>query len=317
MTYTYGTKGAPAVGGGLPGLPRKAASSDMVIRASYSRIVIDSFSGEGEVHWDGQTGILIPPDGARFMRVAAIGGGGGEAARTNSTNNTNKGSCGGGGGACAATIIVPVSIIEFSIGRGGERGSGAYGSGTVNAGHGGDTLAEFGKYSLVGGGGRGGSIESTGVATTPVSGGGTASGGDFNFPGGQSSQRAYSGTGVGGGAGGGAAGPHGPGGGEYNTSGFSSAAGILPPLSEEGWGVGGGSGGRVDSSNVKPGVGSGGSVSIGSGTIKLTSPMPANNPWGRSNGEMGGGGSVRNATSVDGTEGGGCGGLVVEWFWMR
>jgi hypothetical protein len=83
MSYTYGMKGAPAVGNGLGGLPRKQAA--LGLQSTYTRIVSGS-------------GVLNPPANAKFMRVAVIGGGGGGGARSEPTTTANRAGQGGAGG---------------------------------------------------------------------------------------------------------------------------------------------------------------------------------------------------------------------------
>lgn len=147
MTYTYGTHGSPAVGGGLPGLPQRGDSGGKPQRSTYTRIVTPG------------SGVIEPPEGAKLMRVAVVGAGGGTPA-----SNTGR-SCGGGGG-CSATNLVKAESIEYTVG-----------ANSVGA-DGGSSYAQFGAYSLIATGGRaGGTGAGVGV-------GGVGVGGDYNYSGG-------------------------------------------------------------------------------------------------------------------------------------
>lgn len=292
MGYPYGMQGAPAVGQGAPGLPKRWQPA----ASTYTRIVSGS-------------GVLIPPQGAKMMRVAVIGGGGGG---LGSNSGGSYAAAGGGGGGCAASKIVPVSPIAYAIGGGGVGGI-TWG---VPAGAGGDTTASFPGYLLIGRGGAGG-------GATPVL-EGQGSGGDYNFTGGTPRYITTSSITVLGVSGSGAAGPNGNGGvGGY----YGDTVGTLNPTSGTytgtGWGPGGGSGGGVSSNPNNIG---------GSGTGKdnrgvyyqageLTTAIP--DPWGVApvttttggtvGGEMGGGGAGKCATNQGFS--GGSGGMVVEWFY--
>lgn len=244
-------------------LPRKQAE-----RSTYTRIV----SGEG---------VLIPPQGARLMRVAVIGAGGSGSYVTSGNGG------GGGGGGCAASKIVSAAPIAYSIGIGGASRS------TLGNGfNGGDTTVSFGSYQLVGQGGRAG--------TTSGGLGGSGFGGDYNFTGGagatSTSNQAV--------RGGGGAGPNGNGGdGNIRNVTFANT----------GWGAAGGFGGNTN--NYYGGSGTG-AYFVAEATIDLE---VIDYPWGRdgirgakTGGEMGGGG----AGGVSATTGaGGSGGMVVEWFY--
>jgi hypothetical protein len=201
MSYTYGMKGAPAVGNGLGGLPTKQVALGR--QSTYSRIVIDSFTGAGSISGTTAGGTLFPPPNARFMRVAAIGGGG-------CGYYTGALGYGGGGGGCAATKIIPASTISYIIGAGGD----------TTTRRGGNTTASFAGYALVGGGGGSTSFTQAGTA-------GVGLGGDYNYNGGSSINTSSTA------GGGGGAGPAGPGG----------NFGVDPTNGQyiDGWGCGGGS----------------------------------------------------------------------------
>ena len=175
----------------------KKETPQKVITHSEFQFVSGPFQGTIEV-----------PNGAIYMRVAAIGAGGG------GLNKKNKG-YGGGGGGSASTKIVKAEPIKAEIGTGGFRIDGS------------DTVCEFASYRLVGGGGKGGTKRL----------GGTGSGGDRNYTGG------YGGFGDYGGAGGGSAGVSGNGG--NGQGGTTATAGKPGSTTSTWWGYGGGSGGPV------------------------------------------------------------------------
>lgn len=117
---------------------------------------------------------LTPPDGAKFMRVAAIGPG--------EKGGSSSADGGGGGGGCAATKIVPAQPITYTI------GANIYGfPNWVRT----PTTVSFGDRTLTAFGAVGRN-------------GGYGSGGDYNFNGGNASTSSN--------AGGGSAGPAGHGG---------------------------------------------------------------------------------------------------------
>lgn len=68
MSYAYGTRGAPAVGGGLPGLPRRMAS-----RAPVGEYLFET----------GQPDVLVIPAGVTEISAVIIGPGGNVASRSN------------------------------------------------------------------------------------------------------------------------------------------------------------------------------------------------------------------------------------------
>jgi hypothetical protein len=144
MSYTYGMKGAPAVGNGLGGLPRKQAA--LGLQSTYTRIVTAG------------SGVIVPPANAKFMRVAVIGGGG-------YGNNNNS------GGGCAATKITAAAPINYVVGAGGT--SVTLVGGTSSADLPGYLLLATGG-SAVGGTGSGGDYNYSGG--TGAGGGGGAAG---------------------------------------------------------------------------------------------------------------------------------------------
>jgi hypothetical protein len=195
------------------GLPKAAGFQPKA--TTYSRIVSGS-------------GVLIPPEGAKLMRVAVIGAGATRAGTSTSVP-------GGGAGGCAATKIVAATEITYSIGVAPSSPNIA----------GGDTTALFAEYNLIGGGGGQSSIQL----------GGTASGGDYNFSGGNG---APGGTNANGGS---AAGPNGAG-----ASGSTSV--VPGQVSGAGWGPGGGScsGGSGQKGGFPGSFGLAATISYGSGT---------------------------------------------------
>lgn len=112
-TYTYGMKGAPRVGNGLGGLPKKAASS-----SSLSTVLFfDSGSGDFKI-----------PSGFSKVRITAVGPGG-----------NGSGTGGGGGGGLSATNILSIQggeLVSYIVGTPGL-----------------DSKVSFKGYNLVGGAG--------------------------------------------------------------------------------------------------------------------------------------------------------------------
>lgn len=210
MAYPYGMKGAPAVGGGLGGLPRRISSLSL----KYNYVV---FYGIGQ--FGDSSGTWERPANAVEMRVTVIGAGGGG-------NQNASWGAGGGGGGCAGSGVVPAQSVVYVAG-----------GNTVSGGAGNNSTATFGSTSLIGGGG------SAGVAGTAGGAGGSASGGVVNFTGGQGG---YGNKCAGGG---GAAGPNGNGGkGGGNTYG-QTFADIAGAFDGGGYGPGGGSGGLAADNN--------------------------------------------------------------------
>lgn len=250
------------------------------------------------------SGTLIPPPGAKFMRVAAIGGGAGGGAYRSDTGTGRRAVAGGGGG-CAATRLIPAVPFEYTIGAGGA-GRSSTAPPVVRGENGGDTIASIPGYgTLIGGGGIAETPNSS--DNTTVGGRGVGSGGDYNFNGGGTIRVAglttsniYS-------EGGGGAGPSGNGGNGGRTNGANSQPG---QLSSNGWGCGGGSGGNQLGSTLTP-TGAGAGADSYSGSVVLLTDGVI---FGRPNGEMGGGGMAGYSSSTIRVYDGGTGGLVVEWF---
>lgn len=314
-TYAYNTHGAPAVGGGLPGLPQRQSSAGKLERSSFTRIVTPG------------SGLITPPEGAKFMRVALHGGGG--AGFSDAASSARAAS--GAGGGCTATLIIPAAAVEYEIGVGGtaSNSSATLSNGKVSS-------AKFANYNLVANPGEGGySKGSVGANVRPV--GGDGSGGDFNFKGGDGATTAALNFSAGGA---GAAGPDGNGATATIPSGGSSAAPTQGQFANiSGWGVFGGSSGGCSNSGASTtcaaggsGAGAIGAPALSSMTASTFSPgaislfgKPASAAYGSptvatavsDGGEMGGGGAAIKLTSgpVNRMSNGGSGGIVVEWFY--
>jgi hypothetical protein len=295
MSYAYGTRGAPAVGGGLPGLPQRGDSGGKLQRSAYTRIVTPG------------SGVIEPPEGAKFMRAAVVGGG------------TIGNSFGDGGGAgCAATKIIPATSIQYTLTAAAT---------SANPTGGTNTLVIPGYPTLIASG-----------APVPTSGsapGGTASGGDYNYPGGAGGTTNYRSPG-------GAAGPGGPGGnGVSGGSAGGAYIGQIPDVVNQDWPIPGGQGGNVARSNATNSVLV---VTTGAGAGALSRPVLAaqtltagNNvyagagpisfaPFGRTNCQLlslangGGGVNIESGGEFGGGAAQGAstapiGGIVVEWFY--
>lgn len=208
MTYPYGTKGAPAVGGGLPGLPRRSQEKSEF----HIPVVIDLDEGEGE---------YIIPAGRTGFRVTAVGAGGAGYAAASGEKS------GGGGGGVAVSPALPTNgrqvVISYRIGMGGAV------SDIQDERNGGETFAKFFGIELRAGGGIGG----------PIGTGGSATGGERNYRGGDGELR----TDAGSCGGGGAAGPLGDQGNSLNPSPGTGAG--ARGRGESGNARGGGGGGGV------------------------------------------------------------------------
>ena len=224
------------------------------------------------------SGVLIPPQGAKLMRVAVIGGG----ACGYYNGTVGFGGCGGG---CAASKIVPASSITYSIGAGGN----------TTTQKGGDTTASFIGYELIGGGGN------SSYLAPPY--GGVGKGGDYNYSGGS----AISTTSLCGGGGG--AGPGGPGGdggpGQGSETSFVAGWGAK---GGQGSGTGLGAGTGAFSPPSSPATNDMFAVyPWGSGITDSVANTTA--------GVMGGGGRSGATTGWSTIGLGGSGGMVVEWFY--
>lgn len=82
MTYPYGTKGAPVVGNGLGGLPRRAVAAAAAVAAgprlfervgNFTQVNTSVFSGGGPVSWGRKIGVN---EGKMFFKLTRIDGGG-------------------------------------------------------------------------------------------------------------------------------------------------------------------------------------------------------------------------------------------------
>lgn len=144
-TYPYGTRGGPAVGNALPGMPRRKDGGASLPVTIY----LDSGAGDFKI-----------PAGFSQARIIAVGPGG-------TSNNRN----GGGGGGLSAINTLKVNegeVISYVIGL----------AGTASGSAGTDTTVKFRGYTLVGGAGAPGS------GSTNAN-GGVGSGGDINYTGGK------------------------------------------------------------------------------------------------------------------------------------
>lgn len=253
-----------------------------------------------------ESGVIDPPYGARAMRVAVIGAGGGAAMRR--TGSIDRAMAGAGGG-CAATIIVPATAISYTIGAGGPGIRYNSTSGTDPAGTGGDTIATFLDYELIGKGGPGGFVNNS---TDYSQLGGIGIGGDYSFQGG-AAYRAFTSVGYCASTGGGGAGPNGNGAdGERNNLNGTIETANQGSFTNTGWGDGGGASGVVQNSSEGGGRRGGGA---GMGQFVGDEAALSTSVFGRSDGSMGGGGSAHSGALADRSwSNGGHGGLIVEWF---
>jgi hypothetical protein len=269
MPYQYGMQTSPSGGNGLGGLPKKQTTP---ARSNFTRIVTAG------------SGVIVPPQNAKYMRVAAVGPGGGAVSSGGIIT-------GGGGGGCAATKIIPVAVINYRVGAGGVSGS------VIQ-----NTTATFNGYVLLAEGGK-----TVGSGSQS----GFARGGDFNFQGGVATSMSDGEIS----SGGGAAGPNGDGGNGVGTTSTNTPANP-GQLAGTGWGVGGGSGGASLTSQ-SGGAGSGAMTIRLNNLSSVTAVIVAGGvmfgmpPLDRAGGEMGGGGSAIGF----GLGNGGVGGIVVEWFY--
>jgi hypothetical protein len=174
-TYPYNLRGAPSIGGGLPGLPRGAANT----------IGADPLGFPAKFMFVRADALVLMPDWVTYYRVTATGNGG-------LGRGSSNGAPGGGGGACSGTANVPeravpgspiqirftaaaviVAVLSYllSAGNGGAAGVGQSGAGGVATG---------GAVNFNGGNGGG-----TAGASTWGGGGGAASraGNGGNAPG--------------------------------------------------------------------------------------------------------------------------------------
>ena len=199
MSYTYGMKGAPAVGNGLGGLPSRNESSrgDVV------------FNVPGTYTW-------VVPENVTSISMVCVGAGGWSYGVYNSVNFK-----GGGGGALAYVNQYPVSpgeVITVQVGtatissatdthikKGSttlcHAGAGGWGTGGVvvvgsgGSGGAGGTTGNF--YACAGGGGAGGYSGTGGTGGSSSTAGSAGNGGGGG--GGGAASNSYMQTGAGGG----------------------------------------------------------------------------------------------------------------------
>lgn len=188
MTYAYGTKGAPAIGGGVPGLPRAttAVGADPAGPPLQAIVIRES-------------GTYVTPSWAAYARVTAIGRGGRGRGGTSGLPVGVSGAHGGGGAGLAASDIEaapPGTVIGIDL--------------AANA-----ALVSFLGYQLSAGNGGDATLTAGGV-------GGIGTGGAINFNGGAGATQNSSNDG---GGGGGAAGRGGNGASSINAAGAASGPG--------------------------------------------------------------------------------------------
>lgn len=178
MSYPYGLQGAPAVGVGVPGLPRR----------SSGKVNADPSGFPAEFVIVRTNSLIRVPGWATYARLGATGKGG-----NGFVSSVSGAMCGGGGGGgFAGTNVVkvaPDSPIKIFF------------DGTA-------TMVDGIGYRLIGGNGAD-ATSGSGAA------GGVGSGGDVNFNGGVGGTATGAGAGCGGGA---AAGRGGNGGGGASSS---------------------------------------------------------------------------------------------------
>ena len=269
MSYTYGMKAMPSVSEiGGPG-----AVIDGIVKESIGFTTILTAG----------SGVLQPIPRAKFMRVAVTGGGG-----SGSGRYVSPWTQAGGGGGCAASKIVPASTIYYTVGAAGAKDN-----------NGGNSIAQFNNYFMIGVGGRAGlSYDQNAFGFN--NNGGWGIGGDYNNSGdpgsvASSTTQPQSIT-----FGGGAAGP------------LDLVNGIFI-----GWGAPKG----VKTSGLPRQAGGGGTGAPGPAiysTTLGTPSYPTGWPWGNSagfeGGAGGGGGSSDSFQTTGSGSAGGVGGLFVEWF---
>lgn len=184
MTYAYNTRGLPAVGNGLPGLPVRNGADikqdDVLLFTVSPAAKTQSITRKIEV-----------PAGYRYMRIFAVGAGGngGNGSATSNTNSKGSGG-GGGGGGIAISEFIPIdgspvevnctvtssSSTASALGRtisansGGNGTSGSYSTPSAGAGGAGGT-ASGGLYNYTGGVGKAGATTSSAVLASGGGGG--------------------------------------------------------------------------------------------------------------------------------------------------
>lgn len=279
MVYPYGPRSAPAVGLGLPGLPRRKEGLDL-----------DPGSFPFVVAVLRQDGNLIVPDWATLARVTSIGRGGRGVIRDALTLGG-----GGGGGGLAGSLVETVAA--------GDVITAAF---TATA-----TFALFNGSLLSGGNGGDAVLSSAGA-------GGIGSGGAVNFNGGAGAAgrgTASTGTDAGGGGGGGAAGRGGnglpaiPGNG---TSTNSTGGDGGPGVDYFGGGASGGSGSPNSSAGTTQSNVGASQIALGQRlVVGLQGRTYAATTLKGAGGEGGGGGGG-GRTGDPGTGEGGAGLVIIE-----
>jgi hypothetical protein len=271
MAYPYGTQGAPAVGGGAPGLPQRSPTVGADPLGPALQVVVVR---PGSIY---ENTPFVTPDWATYCRVTAVGKGGQAMGGLYGLAISASGAHGGAGAGLAATAIeptppgVPIAISFTSAA----------------------TLVAFLNYQLSGG--NGGDATSSGGGS-----GGVGSGGAINFNGGNGGTAPSSSDS---GAGGGAAGRGGNG---VSASGNLSANSGPGDTYVTGGGAGGastsnagtvrvGAVSRVDASSV-------GAILLGKSTTSLnaSSLVAPNSNGGDAGGGAGGvaGGPTSNLPGI-------------------
>lgn len=215
MPYIYGLQGAPAVGGGLPGLPQRTGSTISgadPAGAPMSRAILRLTDGVQQNY--------IIPEWVSYARVTVIGKGGRGRGGTGGLSTATGQAHGGGGAGLAATAIESVS--------GGIPVNISFDDDAVRAG--------FLGYQLIGGNGGDATTSAGGIA-------GVGLGGAINFNGGAGGL--CSASGGSGGGGGGAAGRGGNG--TAGGTGTSGDSGLGDPYA-----TGGGPGGATAVQGAAP-----------------------------------------------------------------
>jgi hypothetical protein len=269
MAYAYGPQGLPAVGGGVPGLPRRT-------------------TGYGEISWTlpGTYFWTVPDDFPEDVVHAATVGGGGGGWISAPSNEV----CSGAGGALAWANNIPVvpgQVLQIKVASGGlpgissiqaAAGESSYfkDAGTCAAGGGAGGISGglgiLGGVVMAGSGGNGGNAaylnSSVGVASGGGSGGYSGKGGDGVATNGAGSV-GNAGIGGAGGSGGIGNGPNGSGGVGLYGEGRSGISGAVSTSVNTG-GSNGQDGITAQSPSVRGasgqfGAGGGASVTLGIG----------------------------------------------------
>ncbi|WP_392567158.1 glycine-rich domain-containing protein [Halomonas sp. 707B3] len=283
MTYAYGMKGAPAVGNGLGGLPRREASDKEapVVRGEVTYAIPGTYS------W-------ICPEGVTSVSVVCVGGGGGG-------NYIGNGGAGGGGGLGYKNNIPvsPGTAYTVVVGKGG------FTYDPFSSGSNGETSYFINASTVAGNGGLGGQ-------------GNPAGGGYVGDGGGNGGNGTFQSEGGGGGGAGGYSGNGGNGGGN-NNDGISSGSGGGGGGGSYRYGGGGGGGvglfgeganGAAATSQISDSNGKGGSGGQDGMEIKYDDHTGFSNHIAGDGGVFGGGGGGYD-TSFAGR--GGSGAVRIVW----